>query len=75
MASLEHCSPSFPKDQRLSNLVVDQIAVLRCKTVASDLHIINRLQFDGGNPGDVLTNNGSGHATWLPLENKDIFYG
>ncbi len=63
---LEKCPSSFPKDLNLSNLVVDQIAAFRCKVVASDVRIKDRLQFDGGNPGEVLTNVGDGNAKWLP---------
>lgn len=69
------CPSSFPKDQRFSNLVVDQNAVLRCQTVANNLQVQNTLKIDGGEPGDILTNTGNGQSEWLPPgEFENVFF-
>lgn len=62
------CLPlhGVPKDALLTNLVVNDIAVFRCKSVASQLQVRDRFQFAGGIEGDVLTNVGNGVAEWLP---------
>lgn len=65
-----NCFPlhGLPKDSLLTNLVVNDIAVFRCKTVASNLQVRNTFQFAGGEDGDVLTNVGGGQAEWLPSQ-------
>ena len=63
----EGCPFSSAKDNRFSNLVVDQIAVLRCKTVARDLLVTNGLNIRGGEAGDIFVNTGNGNGEWIPL--------
>ena len=59
------CTTTTKKDQTLSNLVVQNTAVL-CKSTVTDLEVGQSIQYRGGVPGDVLTNVGNGYVEWGP---------